>query len=349
MSLLIFALTLSVLVFVHEFAHFLAAKWSGVDIEEFGFGLPPRLFGRKFRGTLYSVNLLPIGGFVRLKGEGGETAGIGGGGSFSSAPPKKRALIIAAGVTGNLVLSFLLLTFLFIVGYPRYLGEVLIEAVSPDSPAAASELRVGDQVLTVNGQRVETVTMLVNLTNENRGKKMALTLKRGEETVAVSAVPRPSPPSGQGPLGVRLGVRGKLVYDRSPFFLAPLAATAEIGRGVGLMVEGLAATFKMLMSRAVPIGLTGVVGIYQMTSEASGMGPRVFLQFVSILSLNLFVVNVLPIPALDGGRLLFILLERISRRKIPPRLETAANNLGFAFLLTVLLLVTILDIKRLRG
>ncbi len=153
MSILVFLLALSVLVFVHEFGHFIAAKKSGVKVEEFGFGLPPRIFGRKIGDTLYSINLLPIGGFVKLKGEEGEVMGFGSEGSFASASNPKRLVIVVSGVVGNLILAYLIFVLLFLVGNPTMAGKVKISDVAKNSPAEASQIKPGDYVLKVDGRK----------------------------------------------------------------------------------------------------------------------------------------------------------------------------------------------------
>lgn len=346
MSIIIFLLTLSVLVFVHEFGHFIAAKKSGVDVEEFGFGLPPRIFGKHFKGTIYSINLLPIGGFVRLKGEGGEVLGFGNEGSFSAAPKKKRALIIVAGVFGNLLLSYLILTFLFVVGSPRLSGKITIDEINKSSPAELVGVKPGDIILSANGKSIDDSATLIQITNGNKGKEMTLSLKRGSETVDLKIVPRVTHPENEGPLGVKLSTVGEIVYDKYSVFIAPLEALKAIGANLVLMFMALVSMLQSLLSVKVPEGVTGVVGIYKLSTEASQIGVRVFLQFVSLVSLNLFVFNLLPLPALDGGRLLFVILEKIFKKRISLRIENAINNFGMAFLLLIFVLITFSDIKR---
>lgn len=347
MAVLLFLLTLSLLVFVHEAGHFIAARRSGVQVEEFGFGLPPRIFGRKIGQTLYSLNLLPIGGFVRLKGESsGEVLGFGEPGSFSGAGRKRRALIIISGVIGNLLLSYLLYLLLFVIGNPRLSGKVIVDEVSSSSPAAVAGLNKGDVVKEVNGEAVEEIGKLVSVTNKERGREVRLKILRGGSLIAVKATPRLNPPSGEGPLGIKLNFKGEIAYDRYPIYLAPFYAGREVWRGLGMMANGLTSALRSLFAVKVPQGVTGVVGIYKLTADASSLGLRVFLQFVSLLSLNLFVFNLLPFPALDGGRLIFVFLEKILGRRVSPKIENAVNNLGLALLLTIFVLITASDIKR---
>lgn len=346
MSIIIFVVVLSLLVFVHEFSHFLAAKKSGVDVEEFGFGLPPRIFGKKFKGTIYSINLLPVGGFVRLKGEGGEELGFENQGSFSSASKKNRVFIITAGVLGNISLAFFIFLFLHVAGYPRFAGQVVIDGVNKDSPAEISGVKKGDTIIKIDNQAVDSASDLVSYTQSHKGVKVGFTLLREEQQITVTIIPRVSPKSGEGPLGVSLITKGHVVYDKYSIIKAPLKALEELGRSIYLVFFGLFSLLRTLFSFNVPQGVTGVVGIYKLTQEASGIGFRVLLQFVALLSVNLFVFNILPIPALDGGRLLFIFLEIISKKKISPRIENTVNNIGLAVLLAVFVLITISDIRR---
>ena len=346
MSIILFVIVLSLLVFVHEFSHFLAAKRSGVDVEEFGFGLPPRVFGKKFKGTIYSINLLPVGGFVRLKGEGGEGLDFKDQGSFSSASRKNRVFIIVAGVLGNLILAFLIFLFLAIAGYPRFAGQVIIDGVNKDSPAEMSGIKTGDAIIRIDNLAVDGAADLVSYTNSHKGVKIEFSILRDGQQSTVAITPRISPPSGEGPLGVKLITKGSIVYDRYPIIKAPFKALEELGRSVYLVFSALFSMLRTLFSFNVPQGVTGVVGIYKLTQEASGIGFRVLLQFVALLSVNLFVFNILPVPALDGGRLLFIFLETILKRKISPRIENTVNNIGLAVLLAVFIFITISDIRR---
>lgn len=349
MDLLIFLLTLSLLVFVHEAAHFLAAKRSGVEIDEFGFGLPPRLWGRKVGGTIYSLNLLPIGGFVRLKGESGEIMGFGDRGSFSRASRRNRSLIIVAGVLGNLLLAYFIFSLLFLVGYPGFSGHVIVEEVNGGSPAETAGLKGGDVVRFVDGQVVKGVDELVAVIDKKRGQSVGLVLERESQLVETEATPRLDPPSGQGPLGVRLGMKGGIAYEKPPIFLVPVRALVEVGRSLYLVVIGFYSMIRTLLAFDVPQGVTGIVGIYKLSSEAAGIDWRVFLQFVALLSVNLAVFNILPLPALDGGRLLFVFLEKIFRRRISAGIENAVNNLGLAFFILIFVLITLHDIQRFWG
>lgn len=341
-----FLLVLSVLVFVHEFGHFLAAKKSGVKVEEFGFGLPPRIFGRKIGDTLYSLNLLPIGGFVKLKGEEGEVLGFGSEGSFAVASNPKRLFIVVAGVLGNLLLAYLIFVLLFLVGNPTLAGKVKISDVAKNSPAEASQIKPGDSVLMVGGKSVSEPQDFINNVNSKKGNKVTITVEREGKTLNLAAMPRVNPPSGEGPLGVVVGFDGHLTYKKVGFGQAFALAGQEIYKDLSLMILGLKNMVAEVFAGKAPAEVTGVVGIYKISTQALEIGIRIYLQLVALISLNLFMFNLLPIPALDGGRLLFILIETFTRRKISPKVEKAANNFGLATLLVLFVLVTIRDIKR---
>lgn len=346
MSVILFLLTLSVLVFVHEFGHFIAAKKSGVKVEEFGFGLPPRIFGRKVGETLYSLNLLPIGGFVKLKGEEGEVMGFGSEGSFGDAPNFKRFIIVVAGVIGNLILAYLIFVLLFVTGNPTLTGRVKVSEVAKDSPAAQANFEPEDYLVKVNGLSIENPQDFIDAVNGQKGQNVDFTVERAGKTIELKALPRVSPPSGEGPLGVRVGFDSKLVYPKVGFPQALVLAAKETYTDLSLMVFGLKNIISQLFMGRAPQDVTGVVGIYKLTSQALGVGFGVYLQFVALISLNLFMFNLLPIPALDGGRLLFVVVESVTRKKINSKVERLVNNVGLALLLTLFVLITIRDIQR---
>lgn len=356
MSVLVFLITLSVLVFVHEFGHFLAAKRSGVKVEEFGFGLPPRILWRKVGETTYSLNLLPIGGFVKLRGEEGdpsrqggaeaEVLGFGSEGSFAAASKFKRLIIIVAGVLGNLLLSYLIFVLLFLVGNPTVSGKVKIAEVAKDSPAEVAQIKPGDYVTNVSGREVTQPQDFIDGVGQAKGKEVSLTVERDGKTLNLAAVPRVNPPSGQGPIGVVIGFDSNLTYQKFDLPKAVVMAGQEIYRDLSLMIAGLGNLVSEVFKGRAPQDVTGVVGIYKISTQALEVSFRLYLQLVALISLNLFMFNLLPIPALDGGRLLFVLVEIARGRKISPRVERAVNNFGLALLLVLFVLITIRDIRR---
>lgn len=341
-SLVRFLLLLSVLIFVHEGGHFLFAKLFGVKVEEFGFGLPPRLWGKKIKDTIYSLNLLPIGGFVRLKGEEGEALGLGGAGSFAIQSKWKRALIVAAGALGNFLLAWILFSSLLLVGNPVAAGKVLVTAVKENSPAAEVGIDPGDFILSFEGRKVKTASELVELTNKNVGKLSVLEIEETGQVRLAAVTPREDPPPGEGRLGIMIATaigEEKVPVWQAPFlgFWRSVQALSEITVGVGTAIVDL------FQGKEVAVG--GPVAIYAFTQTAADGGFKFFLQFVTLLSLNLVVVNLLPLPALDGGRILFVAIEAIRGKKLSPKTEHALNSLGFAFLLLLIILISLKDVR----
>ncbi len=347
-SLLRFGAVFSLLVFVHELGHFLVAKWRKVVVEEFGFGLPPRIWGKKIKGTIYSFNWIPLGGFVKLKGEDPEAAFIGDVDSFSVKSKKSRTAIVLAGVLGNLLLAWLIFSFLFAIGNPGISGKVVIEEVVSGSPAEVVGLQKGDTVLTIDGQEVGTTEDLIFRVKERAGSMVNLRVNRSGQTLEFQPIPREKPPVDEGPLGVKIALIDPQVnLVTYPFWQAPWYALVEIGGILKEMVWGFGSMIARIFTQGrVPTEVTGVVGIKVLTDVAAEMGKRFFLQFIALLNLNLFIFNLLPVPALDGGRLLFVGLEVLLRRKLDPKVERMANSISLAFLLLLSALVTIQDISR---
>lgn len=338
-SILTFIIVLSILVFVHELGHFLAAKSSDIAVEEFGMGLPPRVWGKKYGGTLYSINLLPLGGFVRLKGEDFKEEETDDPRNFSSKSPLVRSKVLLAGVTSNFLLAIVLLTLLFTIGVPVFTRQIYIKEIQRDSEAERVGLKSGDLLLSVNGQKYEYVSDFVKAVEVNAYKEIILKVKRDSAEFEVTAAPRPI-------LGV---VITNFRLESYPFYIAPrkgieasFLITAGMIKGLGDFLKGL------IFQRQVSPEVAGPVGIAQMTGQASALGIRFLLQFVGILSLNLAVINALPFPALDGGRLFFVVLEGATGKKVSPKFERWLHTVGLALLLLLIAAVTLKDISRLR-
>ncbi|MEX1061716.1 MAG: M50 family metallopeptidase [Patescibacteria group bacterium] len=343
LDILRFLLLLSVLIFVHEGGHFLLAKLAGVKVEEFGFGIPPRLWGRKWGDTLYSLNLLPIGGFVRLKGEeAGETLGFGSADSFAVKSKLKRVGIIAAGALGNLVLAWVLFSVLWGVGNLVPAGKVLVSEVLQGSPAQTASIKEGDFILSLSGMPTEGVEELVKLTQENVGKTVVLAVESAGEVKEVTVLARSQPPAGEGPIGFAVETATKEV--KLPFWKAPIAGLVTTFESLGMMIKGIGTIIGNIF-RGEEVAVGGPVAIYALTAVVADGGVKPFLSFMAILSLNLVVVNLLPIPALDGGRILFIGIEALRRKRLSPKTEQLINSLGFALLIVLILLLSIRDLN----
>lgn len=339
MTILIFFIVLSLLVFVHELGHFLAAKRAGVRIEEFGFGLPPRLFGKKFRGTLYSINLLPIGGFVRLTGEDmGEQALIGDPGSFQVKSPKRRALILVSGVIGNLLLAWAIFTFLLNVGLPVFNPKPLLIKVFQNSIAEKSGLKPGDAVLKIDGKNMDFHWEVSKYIRKHKRQELTLLVSRDGEKLKIKATPDPL-------LGIEISnfETRTVAWWKSPFY-----GIIEVSKNFTQLAIGLGGFLYSLVGGPKIVGeVTGVLGIADMTRFFAELGYRYLLQFIGLLSVNLAFMNLIPFPALDGGRLAFVAYEMISGKKPRRVVEEWSIKIGMAVLLAFMLWVTIKDVVRL--
>lgn len=375
---LIFIAVLSVLVFGHELGHFWTARRLGVKAEEFGFGFPPRAIGfykdisGKWRrlvgsktvedlpvgqepaGTIYSLNWLPIGGFVRIKGENGD--GKLDPDSFASKPLWKRAVILAAGVVMNIVLAAIFLSAGYMIGMPSSLEEagpsaritkaevVIVETIS-DSPAERAGLQPGDIISAVNGEAVDSHESLQVLVAANRGRDTQFLVTSGETVKEVTIVPETMTATGNAGIGVSVYSSGTVQY---PFFTA-------IWEGIkmtGLMFWSIILAFwglikGLFMGMGAEGQVAGPVGIATLTGQVASLGFAYLLQFMALLSLNLALINILPFPALDGGRLLFLLIEKFIGRPVRQSVEAIVHTVGFWLLMLLIIFVTYKDIVRL--
>ncbi|MBI4599240.1 RIP metalloprotease RseP [Candidatus Uhrbacteria bacterium] len=357
-TILLFLLVLSILVFVHEFGHFVTAKKAGMKVEEFGFGFPPRLWGVKRGDTVYSINWIPLGGFVKIKGESGDQAHDPD--SFASKPAWKRFIVLIAGVAMNFLLAGVLLSIGLMVGLPTVVGDdvsprarvseevVHVASVLSESPAARAGVQGGDTLVSIDGTVFTSSDEARAYIRSHSESDVSLSLKRGEGEY-VTAIMRAEPLSEAGTVGVGVGlVTTALIsypwYEAlvQGFVLAGLL-TWEVLRAFGQLLSNL------VVHQTIAVDLAGPVGIAVMTGEAAKLGFTYLLQFAAVLSINLAIVNVLPFPALDGGRILFLLIEKIRRRPVNERIEAVVHNLGFGLLMALVLLVTYRDIVRFSG
>ncbi len=330
MPIIEFILGLAALIFIHELGHFIAARLLKVEVEEFGIGFPPRLvklFERQ--GTVFSLNWIPLGGFVRPKGENDPT--IEGG--LAAASPWVRLGVLFAGPVMNILVGILLGILLFYsLGNPVQ-DKVIVQEISPDSPAAQAGLLPGDLFVSINSVPVDSIEKLQTNTAENLGKPVTVVVKRGEELLTFTLVPRTAPPEGQGAMGVAL------TNPTQPVSLA----TASY-RGVYTAFENvrgiLMLPVRLLSGSAQPqegrlVGYKGMFDIYQRIQSP--------LWFFMMISISLGIMNLLPIPALDGGRILLTLPEIILRRRVPVKFENAVHLIGFTLLLLLLIYINLQD------
>jgi len=383
LTIVIFILVLSVIVFVHECGHFVTARSFGVKAEEFGLGFPPRafgtyknkkgkrrwIFGNKLvesletsaheelhpadNATVYSINWLPIGGFVKIKGENGE-----GQNETDSLAAKKiwqRVIIMAAGVIMNVVLAWALFSVGYMVGMPQSVDEVgknaivtessvNVSSVLKDSPAEMAGLKAGDAILQINGETVATAMALQNEIAKYNGQETKVLIKRDgtEQTILVT----PTVQSGsRATMGVEIYASGLIRY---PFFSALIEGAktsywmiVEIFKAFGTLVGSIFVGGSVLNQFAGPVGIANITG------QAARLGFTYLLQFVALLSLNLAVINILPFPALDGGRILFLIIEKIKGKPVKREVENAIHNIGFFLLIALVIFITYKDIVKL--
>jgi regulator of sigma E protease len=340
-SIVSFLAVIIVLVLAHEFGHFITARMRGVRIEEFGIGFPPRVFGIKRGETIYSINAIPLGGFVKLAGE--EDPKVTGSLAGKSIPT--RILVLSAGVIMNLLLPFLLFSIAYMVPHQTIHGTVIIEEVSPASPAAEAGILPGDTLLSVNGKNLTYAGELSRMIQLNLGKATRFTVLHTDGTTeTLSLIPRWRPPEGEGSVGVltRTG-NATVVRESFPFWKA-------IPYGARSCVETLVLFKNGIISMIIgttPAQFTGPVGIAQLTGEVASAGISPLLEFAAFLSINLGIFNIFPLPGLDGGRIAFVLLEWIRRgKRVPPRIEGMVHLAGFALMIIFFIALTYQDIAR---
>ncbi len=344
-AILVFIVVVLFLVVSHELGHFLTAKWFSVRVDEFGVGLPPRAFGIKRGETLYSINWLPFGGFVRMFGED-EDEGKDDPRSFSSQGMGIKSLIVASGVIANVLVGFLILSYIAWHGVPHF--EVAIEEVVSGTPAELAGFQIGDRIVGFEGKRLKSVNVgeVHQYIDSKRGKQAEFLVRRDSQDLHIFAGPRAHPPEGQGPLGVRIdNIQTEIV--RESFFMAPLAGAEMTGNFLKLIMEGTVAFLGSIVTGAeMPGEVVGPIGIAGVAQETFRVGVHEFLFLMALLYLHLAVFNILPIPALDGGRIAFFAVEKIIRRPIPPRVAGSIHSVFFLVLVGFLLWVSWHDIAR---
>ena len=380
LPIIVFIIILSFLVISHEFGHFITAKKSGVKVEEFGIGYPPRIFGWKKGETIYSLNVIPFGGFVRLYGEDEEEEKfLSDSKSFNAKPARKRALIISAGVIMNFLIAviifYLILPFqgfsnqqYLIFDYHFPFGEQqnfpIVSFVAKNSPADKAGLERKDIILggALDLNKLESnegiskfnnVGELIKFANENKGQRIFLKVSnlKLRKIKEVSLIPRVSPPKEQGPIGIGLGTVAKISYQNpiekmgAGFLEAFNLSHYSIVAFAHLVKD----SFKEASIKPISAGVVGPVGILAVTKLTLKSGFLAILNLTAIFSLALAIMNILPLPALDGGRLFFIFIEVLFRKRLPLSLERKINLVGFLALIALLVAVTYKDIIQFKG
>ncbi len=354
-TIIIAFISLIGLVVIHEFGHFLLAKRFGVKVEEFGIGYPPRLFGKKFGQTLYSINLIPFGAFVKIPGE---IEHLEESWSFFKKPIWQRGLIVFGGALSFWIVATILLSIVFSLGAPTAISDeetnnlinpkVQIAAVSSNSPAEKAGIRAGDTILelkiTNEVLKITKVKEIQEFTDTHKGEEITLTIERGKEIFDATLIPRVSPPAGEGSMGVGLVRTAIKNYPWYQAFWQGISTTFNLTIDI---IKGYAQIIGNL-TKGLPLGvqLMGPVGIFHLFTQASQLGVNYFLNFIAIISIYVAIFNVLPIPAVDGGKLLFLLIEAIRRKPVSQKIEQNVTTVCFSLLLALMVFVTIKDIMR---
>ncbi|MDP4010408.1 MAG: site-2 protease family protein [Candidatus Spechtbacteria bacterium] len=357
LTILIFIAILAILVLSHEFGHFIVAKRAGMRVEEFGFGFPPRLFGFKKGETLYSINLFPVGGFVKIFGEdGGERQDPK---SFSSNSVFRRSLVIVAGVVMNIILAYALFSAGHMLGTPTIVDSdeqranvsdiaVYIVAVNTDSPAAEGGLKAGDKirVLEAEGEQlsVTSVSGVQEFIEANKGKEIVFTVTRGSQLIEIKVYAREEAPEGEGLTGIALERAGIL---RQPPHVALWEGAKTTLWATQATMIGFGRVFQSAITTgSLPDDISGPIGIAYMTGAVKELGIAYMVQFIAIISLNLAIINIFPFPALDGGRLMFLIAEKIKGSPVSKKVEGMTHAAGFALLIIFIIFVTFKDVGR---
>lgn len=342
---------ISILIIVHELGHFFAAKRAGLWVEEFGIGIPPRLFGKKIGETIYSINLFPFGGFVRLHGENSDLKITKPKRAFLNQSKKTRASIVVAGVFMNFLLAVAAFATVYsFSGIPQETENVRIVEIAQESPAMTSGFLINDVVRTVEGEAVTTNDMFIEALEGKKDQEVTFQVKReGEEgLLEIKSTPRSDPPADQGALGVKIST----IESYFPPIAERLLKGIYFGFKEALIWTSIVATglfqiFLDLFKGQAPEGVAGPVGIVALTARAAQFGFVPLINFAGILSVNLMILNILPFPALDGGRLVFIGIESFIGRKVLPKVENIVHAVGMAILLILLLAITFKDVRQL--
>ncbi len=347
LSILEFVLFFGALVFLHELGHFIAARLSKIDVEEFGFGYPPKMV-RLFRagGTDFTLNWIPFGGFCRMKGEAGDVMEAG---SFAAANPWRRLATLLAGPITNLVVGLVIVAYIFTrTGVPDY-SKVLIIDIAANSPAAV-ELQVGDIVDNINGTPITSTDKLTEMVSSHLGEEVSLTVLRGSELIDVKITPRVEHPDDEGALGVTIS---NPTIKKSFFSAIPVAFQTTLDYGEALLMLPI----RLIRGQLAPGEgrMTSVVGIYNyfdqvktIDQQEAAVDPSVkglnILSFLALISIALGYTNLLPIPALDGGHILFLIPEILFKKRVKPELEGRVHFIGYVLLMALMVVMVINDI-----
>ncbi len=359
MNVIIFIVILAILILVHEFGHFIVAKKSGIKVSEFGLGFPPRLWGIQKGETLYSINAIPFGGFVKIFGEDPNEESINGPDSSRSIIHKPRliqAAVLVAGVSFNILFAWLLISSGYIIGLPtptNYDGPGIVEnphivvtALTPGSPASTAGVKVGDTIVGISSGKLTTKSItpeiLSNFVEAQGTNHIILNVDRGAEPLSFDIVPAPGVVAGKLAIGISMENIGIL---HLPFYLALWEGAKTTWETLVVTTVGLLSFLGTAFHGHANLSeITGPVGIVSLVGDVAHLGFVYLISFTAIISINLAVINLLPFPALDGGRLVVVFIEAIRRKSISPKIINVVNSVGFVLLIILMLVVTVHDI-----
>ena len=344
LTILSFLGVIVVILLAHELGHFVTAKLSRVRVEEFGLFLPPRLFSVKRGETRYSFNALPFGAFVKMAGEEDPNDP----GSLASKSIPTRLLVLGAGSLMNLLLAGLLLTIAAMIPHDEFVGQVTVVEVAPNSPAERVGIVPGDVVVSIDGRAINNTGDLLNSTYVNLGGRVDILVRHEDASEDIFQLsPRWEPPEGEGAIGIAITTNAATIVRQQYSLWEAIPRAGR--RGVELMILFKNSIVGMI-SGALPVDLLGPVGLAQVTGEVARAGIVPLFEFAAMISINLGLINLFPIPALDGGRVAFVLVEFFRRgKRISPKKEWIIHAAGFALLIAVMLMVTVGDIVRIAG
>ncbi|MBU1092121.1 M50 family metallopeptidase [Patescibacteria group bacterium] len=356
-AVVVFILVFSIVVFAHELGHLYFAKKMGVLVEEFGFGLPPRIWGKKRNGTIYSINLIPFGGFVKLYGEGDGFDKDPQ--AFINKKPWQKFLIVTGGVMMNFLLGWVVLMIGFwmamppLVTLPEQYGvavrgvdaKVVVAEVLADSPAERAGILPGDYIISVDQVIVSLPSQIKDLLQADSSHSANLVIERDGQQQELAV--KPIGKTGEIEMGVLIDREISRVHYA--WWAVPWIALRETGRILLVVLVSILGLLKQIFTTAtLPADLSGPVGIARVTADVVKLGLLRVLQFIVFLSINLGIINLVPFPALDGGRAVFALVEWLrGGKKVSSRIENAVNTVGFVALLWLLFVVTYKDILKL--
>jgi regulator of sigma E protease len=344
LSAFAFVMVFGLVVLVHELGHFWFARKAGITVLEFGFGYPPRIKTLAVRdGVEYTLNAIPLGGFTRMLGEEDPTAP----GSFASKSAWARIRTLVAGPAMNLLLAVVLFAAAAVMGQQIAVGRVLVTSVLPGSPAESAGIQAGDLITAVQGQTVRNTDELYERTQTLLGQEVSLSLLRGPDSLTVRLTPRVKPPAGEGAMGIVMTMQEgwTVATVRQPIWKAPWLGIQEAWSALLLTLSGFG---QLLRGTVSPKEITGPVGIFQISGLVARTGLANLMRLTAFISINLSLFNLFPLPALDGGRIAFIVLEKLrGGRRIAPQHEGLVHLIGLLALVGLMLVVSYFDITRL--